>query len=380
MDFFNPTPDMLNPYHYPELENLSAFGEMDISIWGKLAAKIGIQDVNFTCRKENNHQFRPKGVYLHPQTVLFMISRRNIRVKVMQCLYAAESESGSILPEKGSQLLTKYLEQTSDLFTFTILFLTEIARYAEIDSRNRASKHLPTAADLNVDTKLAGNRLLWKILEAKGFQSTVKDHHLNHLLNEELIRKIYQQLTETDLYRQYLETDGRNDRSEKEIMAFIFTDLMMANEEVTDFMEDHFANWDDDSEMLYQLVLNFLGKPASGEFLHIAGPEKTHYAQSLLQTVSDKKELCMNLIKPKLKNWDPDRIAVLDMIMIRMGVCELLYFETIPPKVTINEYIDIAKSYSTQQSGQFVNGILDSIHKDLVAEGKLKKVDFKKQA
>ncbi|NBT16883.1 MAG: transcription antitermination factor NusB, partial [Chitinophagia bacterium] len=108
-------------------------------------------------------------------------------------------------------------------------------------------------------------------------------------------------------------------------------------------------------------------------------PEKTQYALTLLKTVTEKKELCMNLIKPKLKNWDPERIAVLDMIMIRMGVCELLFFETIPTKVTINEYIDIAKSYSTQQSGQFVNGILDSIHKDLVAEGKLKKVDFKKQ-
>jgi N utilization substance protein B len=87
----------------------------------------------------------------------------------------------------------------------------------------------------------------------------------------------------------------------------------------------------------------------------------------------------MEMIKPKLKNWDADRIAVLDLIMIRMGVCELLYFETIPAKVTINEYIDIAKSYSTPQSGQFVNGILDSIHKDLLQEGRLKKVDFKKQ-
>ena len=373
-------PSMLNPYHRTELEKLSASGRIDTSNRGKLAAKIGIQNVNFTYWRQNNRQFSTKRVYLQPQTVLFMISRRNIRVKVMQCLYAAESESGSVIPEKGSHLLKKYLEQTSDLFTFTILFLTEVARYAEVDSRNRASKHLPSTADLNVDTKLAGNQLLWKILEAKGFQSTVKDHHLNNLLNEELIRKIYQQLTETELYHEYLASEGRNDRSEKEILAFIFTDLMMANDEVTDFMEDHFPNWDDDAEMIYQLVLNFLGKPSSGEFLHIAGPEKTHYALTLLQTVLEKKELCMNLIKPKLKNWDPDRIAVLDMIMIRMGVCELLYFETIPPKVTINEYIDIAKSYSTQQSGQFVNGILDSIHKDLVAEGKLKKVEFKKQA
>jgi N utilization substance protein B len=91
----------------------------------------------------------------------------------------------------------------------------------------------------------------------------------------------------------------------------------------------------------------------------------------------DKKEVLMDLIKPKLKNWDPDRIATLDMILMQMGVSEFLYFETIPPKVTINEYIDLAKDYSTPQSGQFVNGILDNIHKDLVKEEKMHKINFK---
>jgi N utilization substance protein B len=85
------------------------------------------------------------------------------------------------------------------------------------------------------------------------------------------------------------------------------------------------------------------------------------------------------MIKPKLKNWDSDRIAVLDMILMQMGVCEFLYFETIPPKVTINEYIDLAKEYSTPQSGQFVNGILDNIHKELLKDEKMHKVAFKKK-
>jgi N utilization substance protein B len=93
----------------------------------------------------------------------------------------------------------------------------------------------------------------------------------------------------------------------------------------------------------------------------------------------DKKEYALELIKPKLRNWDSDRIALLDMLLMQMGVCELLYFETIPTKVTINEYIDLAKDYSTPQSGQFVNGILDGLHKELLAEGKIRKVDFKKK-
>jgi N utilization substance protein B len=107
-------------------------------------------------------------------------------------------------------------------------------------------------------------------------------------------------------------------------------------------------------------------------------PDKELFARELLRTVLEKSETLQGLIVPKLKNWDPERIALLDMIMMKMGVAEFLYFETIPPKVTINEYIDLAKEYSTAQSGQFVNGILDNIHKDLVQQGKMQKVDYKK--
>jgi N utilization substance protein B len=106
--------------------------------------------------------------------------------------------------------------------------------------------------------------------------------------------------------------------------------------------------------------------------------DKEQFARNLLQTVWEKNEHLQTLIIPKLKNWDPERIAQLDMIKMKMGVAEFLYFETIPPKVTINEYIDLAKDYSTQQSGQFVNGILDNIHKELVLQGKMQKVDYKK--
>jgi N utilization substance protein B len=128
------------------------------------------------------------------------------------------------------------------------------------------------------------------------------------------------------------------------------------------------------------MVLNYLSKPAAYEFNDVVGPEKTNYALTLLKTAIEKKDYTMEMIKPKLNNWDPERIAALDMIMLRMGICEFLYFETIPTKVTINEYIDLAKSYSTQQSGQFINGILDSIHKELQAAGSIKKVEFKKQS
>jgi N utilization substance protein B len=142
-------------------------------------------------------------------------------------------------------------------------------------------------------------------------------------------------------------------------------------------VEEHFNNWDDDGEMMNLLVLNFIGKPAGADLQQLVSREKWQFAKDLLETCLDKKELTMEYIKPKLKNWDAERIAALDMILMRMGVCEFLFFETIPPKVTINEYIDLAKDYSTPQSGHFVNGILDNIHKDLVKDEKMHKIAYK---
>ena len=302
-----------------------------------------------------------------------MISRRNIRIKVMQCLYAAESESTSSSETSSLKLLKSYLDQTAELFAFCIFSITEIARYAETDAMLRSSKHLPSYEDLHVNIKIAGNTLLWNILEKASFQTIIKQKHFAEKINQELIRKIYYSLVETELYKIYINEESRDKKSEKELLSFIFTDLMMANEEFTDFLEEHFLQWDDDAEMIYQMVLNYLSKPAAYEFNDVVGPEKTNYALTLLKTAIEKKDYTMEMIKPKLNNWDPDRIAALDMIMLRMGICEFLYFETIPTKVTINEYIDLAKSYSTQQSGQFINGILDSIHKELQAAGSIKK-------
>jgi len=152
---------------------------------------------------------------------------------------------------------------------------------------------------------------------------------------------------------------------------------MLPNQAFETHVEELYTNWDDDGEMVSQLVMGYINKPQSLNFQEIISKDKWDFAKGLLQTVMDKKDVLMDLIKPKLKNWDAERIATLDMILMQMGVAEFLYFETIPPKVTINEYIDLAKEYSTPQSGQFVNGILDNIHKDLVREEKMHKINFK---
>jgi transcription antitermination protein NusB len=306
-----------------------------------------------------------------------MISRRNIRVKVMQTLYTLEAQDVPPKPGEPARILQKHFDQSRQLLTYLIYCISEIARYAETDSRLRASKHLPSDSDLHVNTKLAGNQQLWKILEDPSWKSAIAADKPQLQDNKELIRRLYQELATTEEYKTYILAQGRERKTEKDIIEYIFSTVLLPNETFLTHLEELFSNWDDDGEMICQILMAYLAKPGSLNFQEIISKDKRDFAVSLLETVLDKKEVIMELIRPRLKNWDAERIATLDMILMQMGVAEFLYFETIPPKVTINEYIDLAKDYSTPQSGQFVNGILDNIHKDLVREDKMHKVDFK---
>lgn len=307
-----------------------------------------------------------------------MISRRNIRVKVMQALYTLSTLEQPPKPGEPLKLLQRHFDQSKDLLLYLTYFLLDIAGYAEKDSYQRRSKHLPTTEDLNVSTKIAGNELLWKIKEEASFQKEAEKGKPELRIDKDLVRKLYLQLIETPQYKEYIAVNERTPKAEKEILDFIFGNLMLHNEAFLSHLEETFINWDDDGDMIIQTVEGLLQKPSSVNFSQTLSPDKWEFAKLLLATVLEKSEHLESFIVPRLKNWDPERIAALDMIIMKMGVAEFLYFETIPPKVTINEYIDISKEYSTQQSGQFVNGILDNIHKELIRTNQLQKSDFKK--
>ena len=309
-----------------------------------------------------------------------MISRRNIRVKVMQTLYSIETMDHDIKAEQEVNILKKHFDHTRQLFTYLLYFISEVAGYAEKSALLRASKHLPTQEDLHVNIKLAGNEVIWKMREDPSYQLALKEDKPQLQLDKELVKKMYLQLVATPEYGAYINEQSRSKKAEKDILHFLFQHILLPDEAFTYHIEELFTNWDDDCEMIDTLVTGYIQKPHAFNFQEMLGKEKWDYGKNLLETVLSKKEVTMDLIQPRLTNWDAERIATLDMILMQMGVCEFLYFETIPPKVTINEYIDLAKEYSTPQSGQFVNGILDSIHKDMVKEGTLNKVSFRKGA
>lgn len=296
----------------------------------------------------------------------------------MQTLYSYAASLDTDKPLDPQKTLKQHFNQTRSLLTYTVYFLAEVARYAEKDAFKKSHKYIPTEKDLNVNTKLAGSNLLWQILDLNDVKIAFKNEKPEQWGDEELIKKIYTELTASQQYAHYISIGQQSLQEDRKIFEYIFNDLMLDNELFTAHIEEVFSNWDDDGALIAQSVAAFIRKPQSLNFQQIISTDKEVFAVNLLRTVIEKEDYLLSLIKPKLKNWDPERIALLDMVLMKMGVCEFLYFDTIPPKVTINEYIDLAKEYSTAQSGHFVNGILDNIHKELLTEGKITKTDFRK--
>lgn len=294
----------------------------------------------------------------------------------MQTLYTLASDE-NINPdeqkEKGLLILKEKLNRSLDLFVISALYTLRVAQYAEKDAGQRASKYLPTQEDLNVNTKIAGNEFLWRILENETFQERIKDTSIQENIDPDVVKKVYQRFVKTPVYLEYISTKDRNYKQEVNILRAIWQEQFLMNEDLMDQFSEELPDWDDDIDMTNILMENMFKSSTKINFLKLISAEKNEYAQNLLKTAIDKEDYCSELIQPKLKNWDKERVALIDMLLLKMGVCEFLYFPTIPTKVTINEFIEIAKQYSTPQSGQFVNGVLDNILKDLIKEDKIVK-------
>ncbi|NBX27941.1 MAG: transcription antitermination factor NusB [Chitinophagia bacterium] len=311
-----------------------------------------------------------------------MISRRNIRIKVMQSLYTVATMDTLQTDESKAKcvnILNEKLNRSLDLFVTTILYILKVAQYAERNAQLNQSKLIPTDDELQNNTKIAGNLFLWQILSNETFTEKVKSNHLEEQVNEDWIKKIFQQLQQSDLYKTYIKKKDRELKYDKKIMLFIWEQLMLKNEDLLEHFSDDLNGWDDDKDMIFMLVENFFKHNSTYNYLQLVSEEKLEYAQNLIRAVIEKDSIFQGIIEPKLRNWDPERVALIDTILLKMGICEFLYFPTIPTKVTINEYIEIAKVYSTPQSGQFVNGVLDNICKGFEAENKIRKTaHFKK--
>lgn len=308
-----------------------------------------------------------------------MISRRNLRINVMQSIFESNAQENKSNKEFGIKTFNEKIKQTQALYTASVHLAYLISQYVITYADQKASKYRPTIEDKNINIKLANNILIEQLKHNLSFINSIKTNHLAHFFEEDTIKKLFLKLIHTEEYKEYISTNDRTVQSEKKIIETILNLCIFENEDTSVLLSDKFMSWFNDFEMLDSWNQSLLLNMKKFNFEEIISQEKRNFATDLIACYFDKKETVFNLISPKLINWDADRIPSLDMIILHLGICEFLYFETIPTKVTINEYIDIAKSYSTDQSGQFVNGLLDNVRKDLEQQNFIHKVDFIKK-
>lgn len=308
-----------------------------------------------------------------------MISRRNIRIKVFQTIYELGQQYEEVDTHLPIKVLDDKIKETSALLSAITHLMYLLSEYVLVHANQKASKLIASAEDMNVNKKLAGNMIIQQLKKNTSFADTVKLHALSSLFDDETIKKIFQFLIDSEEYKKYISTIERHQPDEKAILQFILSKCIFSNEIASGFLSERFLSWYNDAEMIEAWMDKLLDNASSFQFNRLISTDKLEFAHELINAYYEKKDVVFSLIEPKLVNWDADRVALIDLILLHLGIIEMLYFNTIPVKVTINEYIDLAKSYSTLQSGQFVNGLLDNVHKDLLKEQKLHKETFTKK-
>lgn len=304
-----------------------------------------------------------------------MLSRHNIRIKVLQTLYAffQSEDTDTKIAEKN---YLKSVDESYRLYLLNMLFLQEVAGYSKKDWEIKSNKYVPTEADRRASLRLYENEVLLAVRENEPFQKLVKKNLLQHHIDKDLVRKLYKKFAESDYYESYLATEKTTPKEQQYCLVNLYK-TMLSEELFLDYLEDVSPTSGDDQSLIFGAIKRTLRSlPAAEDFCEEQLPNPLFmedFGKELLyQTIRHNDEF-QELIVEKLKNWKEDRVAILDMIILKMGICEFLYFETIPTKVTINEYVSLAKDYSTDKSKRFINGILDRIMKDLKEQDKIRK-------
>ena len=268
------------------------------------------------------------------------------------------------------------VEQSFSLFLYNLLVFSRVTARSVKDADRRAARHLPTEEDKRFTPKIFENALMQSLNRNIQFNKEVDLRKLRGRLNEDSIRLMYLEFSKTESYSEYILQEELTDEDHCQMLLDCYR-FLSKNGHFIDLMEETFPNWIDDSSLVIGATKKVIkATPLSENFLDEHRPDadaEYAFGDTLLKRMIIEDERLLGLVEPILKNWDAERLAILDMILIKMALCEFLYFPSIPAKVTLNEYVEISKVYSTDKSKEFINGIMDRLLKQLSDEGKIRK-------
>ncbi len=306
-----------------------------------------------------------------------MLNRRHIRIKVMQSIYALlQSKSDDLVREE--KFIHFSIDRIYDLYMLMLSLLVEVRDLAETHLEIGKKKFLATSDDINPNQKFIKNRLLLILKNSSFINEYLKKHKLKNWKNDgEYVRVILDAIKETEVYKNYITSEELSFKDDRDFIATIFKEVVAPNDKLFDYFESQNISWVDDLPLVNTSVLKSFSKMGQqkdfvGDALY-GNEEDKNFVGELFKKVALHHTDFDQDIDDKTPNWDADRIAELDLIMIKMALTEFVHFPSIPVRVTINEYIEIAKDYSTSKSGFFINGVLDKISKEYTKSGKMKK-------
>lgn len=294
----------------------------------------------------------------------------------MQSLYAMSRDS-LLSHRETEKLYSDLVAQSWDLFLCSLLYWEKVALWAHKDYERRQTKLLPTEEDRQFRPLLAQNPLIEFVAQHEAFQNLVHRRHLLQKVDDDIVKKLYKDFSQTDGYIDYaLGRTGDSIEIHRDMLLGLYK-WMIKQELFDSLLEDLFPVWGDDRSLVVGAMKKTIKALPDDPDLHETHRPSTDatldFGLVLLRQVIEQDHTLLETIRPTLKNWDIDRLAVLDMILLKMALAELVGFPTIPTKVTLNEYVELAKLYSTDKSKDFVNGILDRLMKQLTEEGKIQK-------
>lgn len=313
-----------------------------------------------------------------------MLSRRHIRIKVLQALYAY-TQLGNNNPDMGEKQLLRQFDKVYDLFVYQLSLLVEIRNFAEEWMGEAKKKYYPTQEEVNPNEKFIRNALIMQLVNNKDLEKKIDALHINWKPENELIRKLYIQIRDSEIYKKYMESTESNYKEDKAFVEQLFEEVIIPSENLLFFFEEMNLNWTDDYFLVEQLVLMTISSykqtwlntkplpPLFKDELDDEGGQDLLFAKNIFKSTIKNSAAYQELIKPKIMNWEIDRVALMDMLILKMALVELIEMPSIPIKVTMNEYIEISKYFSTPKSKIFINGILDSLIVDLRANGTITK-------
>ena len=303
-----------------------------------------------------------------------MLSRRHIRVKVMQSLYSYLSTKVNEMPVAERAML-KHFDEVVELKLVIVALLVEIVKYADNFYKEGKKKHLPTQEDLNPNRRFVDNAVINSIRDDKDLMDKVGSVSGIWFKNDhDIIRKLFVELHKSETYTKYIDSDNTSTDFDKKFIVDIMNDFVLKNELVHHIFEERSIYWIDDLPFLATIIFGNIKDDKSlnpdGAFKDSSDKD---FALKLFRNTINNNEDYEQIIVKFARNWEIDRIAKMDQLFLKMAFAEILSIPELPVKVSMNEYIEIAKYYSTAKSKLFVNGLLDNFVKTYTREGKIKK-------